>query len=67
MKKKKKMIKEEIEEIKQRLIRNDWISWAGNNFSFEGWEEYCKKDKIKSLEYTVMALIEFLEKTYKGR
>lgn len=50
---------ERIEEIRQKLIREDWVRYGGNLYSSEGWQQICDNNTY----YTFKAIVMFLDET----
>ncbi len=51
---------ERISEIKDKLVREDWVAFAGNRFSREAWLDLCEDDP----KYWILAIVIFLNEKF---
>ncbi len=49
-----------IAEIKDELVNEDWVSFAGNTFSREAWRDLCRDDA----KYWVLSICKFLNEKF---
>lgn len=57
---------ERIESIRDQLVRQDWVDWAGQRHSFEAWTAWCKQDFEARTSYILMAILRYLDEVTVG-